>query len=256
MIRITVVTITYNAAGVLQRTLDSLLRQDYAYVEHVVVDGASKDQTVKMVEAYQTQVAAMHPDWTVRLKSEPDGGLYDAMNKGLERATGDYIVFMNAGDCFAADDVLSAVAHSAAQDPHPAVVYGDTDIVDNEGRFLYHRRLQPPAKLTWKSFRQGMLVCHQSFYARSDIAKANRYDLKYRHSADVKWCIEVMKEADRRQLAMVNTHKVLANYLREGNTTVHHRASLMERFRVMAEEYGWITTIAMHAWFVVRGFLK
>lgn len=256
MIRITVVTITYNAAGVLQRTLDSLLRQDYAYVEHVVVDGASKDQTVKMVGAYQTQVAAMHPDWTVRLKSEPDGGLYDAMNKGLERATGDYIVFMNAGDCFAADDVLSAVARSAAQDPHPAVVYGDTDIVDNEGRFLYHRRLQPPEKLTWKSFRQGMLVCHQSFYARSDIAKANRYDLKYRHSADVKWCIEVMKEADRRQLAMVNTHKVLTNYLREGNTTVHHRASLMERFRVMAEEYGWITTIAMHAWFVVRGFLK
>ena len=256
MIRITVVTITYNAAGVLQRTLDSLLRQDYAYVEHVVVDGASKDQTVKMVEAYQTQVTAMHPDWTVRLKSEPDGGLYDAMNKGLERATGDYIVFMNAGDCFAADDVLSAVARSAAQDPHPAVVYGDTDIVDNEGRFLYHRRLQPPEKLTWKSFRQGMLVCHQSFYARSDIAKANRYDLKYRHSADVKWCIEVMKEADRRQLALVNTHKVLTNYLREGNTTVHHRASLMERFRVMAEEYGWITTIAMHAWFVVRKVKK
>lgn len=95
--------------------------------------------------------------------------------------------------------MLSAVARSAAQDPHPAVVYGDTDIVDNEGRFLYHRRLQPPEKLTWKSFRQGMLVCHQSFYARSDIAKANRYDLKYRHSADVKWCIEVMKEADRRR---------------------------------------------------------
>ena len=163
---------------------------------------------------------------------------------------------MNAGDCFAADDVLSAVARSAAQDPHPAVVYGDTDIVDNEGHFLYHRRLQPPARLTWKSFRQGMLVCHQSFYARSDIAKANRYDLKYRHSADVKWCIEVMKEADRRQLAMVNTHKVLTNYLREGNTTVHHRASLMERFRVMTEEYGWITTIAMHVWFVVRKVKK
>ena len=75
MIRITVITITYNASAVLQRTLDSLLCQDYAYVEHVVVDGASKDQTVKMVEAYQTQVAAMHPDWTLKLQSEPDGGL-------------------------------------------------------------------------------------------------------------------------------------------------------------------------------------
>ena len=256
MIRITVITITYNASAVLQRTLDSLLCQDYAYVEHVVVDGASKDQTVKMVEAYQTQVAAMHPDWTLKLKSEPDGGLYDAMNKGLERATGDYVVFMNAGDCFAADDVLSTVAHAASQDPHPAVIYGNTDIVDNEGNFLFPRRLQPPEKLSWKSFRQGMLVCHQSFYARSDIAKAHPYDLKYRHSADVKWGIEVMKEAERRKLAMINTHKVLTKYLREGDTTVHHRASLWERFRVMTEEYGWLTTIAMHFWFVVRKVKK
>ena len=256
MIRITVITITYNASAVLQRTLDSLLCQDYAYVEHVVVDGASKDQTVKMVEAYQTQVAAMHPDWTLKLKSEPDGGLYDAMNKGLERASGDYVVFMNAGDCFAADDVLSTVAHAASQDPHPAVIYGNTDIVDNEGNFLFPRRLQPPEKLSWKSFRQGMLVCHQSFYARSDIAKAHPYDLKYRHSADVKWGIEVMKEAERRKLAMINTHKVLTKYLREGDTTVHHRASLWERFRVMTEEYGWLTTIAMHFWFVVRKVKK
>ena len=231
MIRITVITITYNASAVLQRTLDSLLCQDYAYVEHVVVDGASKDQTVKMVEAYQTQVAAMHPDWTLKLKSEPDGGLYDAMNKGT-------------------------VAHAASQDPHPAVIYGNTDIVDNEGNFLFPRRLQPPEKLSWKSFRQGMLVCHQSFYARSDIAKAHPYDLKYRHSADVKWCIEVMKEAERRKLAMINTHKVLTKYLREGDTTVHHRASLWERFRVMTEEYGWLTTIAMHVWFVVRKVKK
>ena len=101
-----------------------------------------------------------------------------------------------------------------------------------------------------------MLVCHQSFYARSDIAKAHPYDLKYRHSADVKWCIEVMKEAERRKLAMINTHKVLTKYLREGDTTVHHRASLWERFRVMTEEYGWLTTIAMHFWFVVRKVKK
>ena len=252
MIRITVVTITYNAAAVLQRTLDSLLCQDYSHVEHVIVDGASKDQTVKMVEAYQTQVAALHPNWVVKLKSEPDGGLYDAMNKGLERTTGDYVVFMNAGDCFATSDVLSMVANAAAHDPHPAVVYGNTDIVDNEGRFLYKRHLQPPEKLTWKSFRQGMLVCHQSFYARTDIAKANKYDLKYRHSADVKWCIEIMKEAEKRKLALVNTHATLTRYLREGDTTVHHRASLMERFRVMGEEYGWLTTLAMHVWFIIR----
>ena len=99
-IKITVITVTFRAEAVLQRTLDSMLQQTWPYVEHVVVDGASKDNTVKMAEAYQTVVAATHPDWRVKIQSEPDGGLYDAMNKGLERTTGDYVVFMNAGDCF------------------------------------------------------------------------------------------------------------------------------------------------------------
>ena len=252
MIRITVVTITYNAASVLQRTLDSMLRQTWPYVEHVIVDGASKDNTVKMAEAWQTVVAATHPEWTVKIQSEPDGGLYDAMNKGLERTTGDYVVFMNAGDCFHDADTLKTVAVHADRDPHPAVIYGNTDITDDEGRFLYPRRLQPPEQLSWKSFRQGMLVCHQAFYARTDIAKSIRYDLKYRYSADVKWCIEVMKEAAKRKLDLVNTHAVLCDYQREGQTTTHHGASLWERFRVMAEEYGWLTAIAMHVWFVVR----
>ena len=252
MIRITVVTITYNAAAVLQRTLDSMLQQTWPYVEHVVVDGASKDNTVKMAEAYQTVVAATHPDWRVKIQSEPDGGLYDAMNKGLERTTGDYVVFMNAGDCFHDAQTLQTVATNADRDPHPAVIYGNTDITDNQGRFLFPRRLQPPEHLTWKSFRQGMLVCHQAFYARTDIAKAIKYDLKYRYSADVKWCIEVMKEAARRQLELVNTHAVLCNYQQEGQTTAHHRASLWERFRVMGEEYGWLTSVAMHVWFIFR----
>jgi len=72
----------------------------------------------------------------------------------------------------------------------------------------------------------------------------------------VKWCIEIMKEAEKRKLALVNTHATLTRYLREGDTTVHHRASLMERFRVMGEEYGWLTTLAMHVWFIIRKVKK
>ena len=225
-------------------------------MEHIVVDGASKDATVKMVEAYQTQVAAMHSEWTVKLKSEPDGGLYDAMNKGLERTTGDYVVFMNAGDCFAADDVLSAVAQAASRDPHPAVVYGDTDIVDNDGNFLFHRRLQPPEKLTWKSFRHGMLVCHQAFYARTDFAIATPYNQKYRYSADVDWCIRIMKAAAKENVPLLNLHRVVANYTQEGETTLHHRESLVERYKVMESHYGRISTFLMHCWFVVRSVFK
>ena len=93
----------------------------------------------------------------------------------------------------------------------PGVLYGDTDIVDATGRFLHHRRLQPPAHLSWRSFRWGMLVCHQSFYARTDLAKGIHYNLDYRFSADVDWCIRVMKESARLHLPLRNVGAVVAS---------------------------------------------
>ena len=247
MIRISVVTITWNAARTLQRTLDSVRSQSYRCIEHLVVDGASTDETLVIAQQYQAQAG-----YDVVVKSEPDGGLYDAMNKGLQQATGDYVVFLNAGDTLYAPDTLETVARAAAD--RPAVVYGDTAITDGEGRFLHLRRHRPPEQLSWRSFRHGMLVCHQAFYVRTDIARITPYDLRYRHSADVDWCIRVMKEADRRHLPLANTHAVLANFEDGGDTTQHHQASLRERFQVMASHYGLLPTIGMHLWFVIRRF--
>ena len=257
MIRFTVVTITYNAEAVLKRTLQSVLRQTYGGVEHLIIDGASKDSTLQMAEDYKRLSDQSELGHKVIIKSEPDKGIYDAMNKGLTQASGDYIVFMNAGDCFPQDDTLEQVVHrcrlmESPSDELPAVLYGLTDIVDGEGKFLYHRRLQPPAQLSWRSFRQGMLVCHQAFYARTDIAKNLQYDTRYRFSADVDWCIRVMREAERMNLPLVPVGIVTANYLEEGQTTQNHRASLIERFRVMCRHYGFFRTVALHFWFLVR----
>lgn len=257
MIRFTVVTITYNAEAVLQRTLQSVLRQTYGGVEHLIIDGASKDGTLQMAEDYKRLSDQSELGHKVIIKSEPDKGIYDAMNKGLTQASGDYIVFMNAGDCFPQDDTLEQVVHrcrlmESPSDELPAVLYGLTDIVDGEGKFLYHRRLHPPAQLSWRSFRQGMLVCHQAFYARTDIAKNLQYDTRYRFSADVDWCIRVMREAERMNLPLVPVGIVTANYLEEGQTTQNHRASLIERFRVMCRHYGFFRTVALHFWFLVR----
>ena len=252
--KITVVTITYNAAAVLQRTLDSVLAQSYPYVEHLIIDGASKDETLAMVEAYReesTETAASHE---VVVHSEPDHGIYDAMNKGLHYATGDFLVFLNAGDTLPATDTLELVMDKATDSV--GVLYGNTDVVDDEGNFLYHRRLQPPERLTWRSFRQGMLVCHQAFYANTKLARDVQYDLRYRFSADVDWCIRVMKEAEHRQLQLVNLHTVIANYLEEGTTTKNHKASLRERYLVMQKHYGVVSTFLMHCWFVVRAVVK
>lgn len=247
--KISIITVTYNAASVLKRTLDSVKAQSWQQIEHLIIDGASKDETVSMAETYKAQCP-----YEVVILSEPDKGLYDAMNKGLRLATGDYLVFLNAGDTLHAADTLETIVHSAQ--PLPGVLYGDTAITDEQGKFLHLRRLRPPKKLTWKSFRQGMLVCHQAFYALTDIAKNLPYDPRYRYSADVDWCIRVMKEAQKRQLPLVNTQAILADYQEEGQTTIHHRDSLKERFDVMRRHYGLFSTVIMHVWFVFRQLIK
>ncbi len=260
MIKFSIITVTYNAESVLRRTLQSVLTQSWPNVEHIIVDGASTDGTLTIAREYAEESAELN-EHTVRIISEPDKGLYDAMNKGLSMATGDYICYMNAGDSYPNETVLTDMVLRTDlleydEEELPAVLYGDTDIVDNEGSYLYGRRLTPPEKLTWRSFRYGMLVCHQAFYARLDIAKNIEYNLSYRHSSDVDWCIRVMKDAKMRRLPLVNAHLVLANYAKEGNSTVNHQASLQERYRIMTHHYGHILTFVMHCWFVVRAMIK
>ena len=89
-----------------------------------------------------------------------------------------------------------------------------------------------------------------------DIARSLLYDTTYRYSADVDWCIRVMKEGERQQLLLRNIHAVVANYVREGQTTLHHKESLRERFDVMCKHYGLVQTVLLHAWFAVRSLIK
>lgn len=243
--KFSIITVTYNAANVLEDTIQSIITQTYKNVEYIIVDGASTDNTLHLIEKYRTHIHT--------LVSEPDKGLYDAMNKGLKLATGDYVCFLNAGDCLHEDDTLQNMVHSvinasAGNDTNqiPDVIYGQTAIVDNEGHFLRMRRLTPPEHLTWKSFKQGMLVCHQAFFARRELAEP--YDLHYRFSADFDWCIRILKKAGTTH----NTHLILIDYLEEGLTTRNHKASLKERFHIMCRHYGILSTLTYHAWFVIR----
>jgi glycosyltransferase involved in cell wall biosynthesis len=266
MITITYVTITYNAASVLQRTLDSVLAQDYPDIVHLIIDGASTDGTLDLVNAYIERSNAANNGHRIQVTSEPDKGIYDAMNKGIRSLDGDYVCFLNAGDFLPSSDTASRISAAVANSqlstlssqfsPLPAVLYGDTNIVDSDGNFLHPRRLSPPEDLTWKSFRQGMLVCHQAFYARIDFAIATPYDQQYRYSADVDWCIRVMKAAAKENVPLLNLHMVVVNYTQEGQTTLHHRESLWERYRVMERHYGRIQTFFLHCWFVIRSVVR
>ena len=241
--KFSIITVTYNAATVIEPTLKSIVAQTYRNIEFLLIDGGSTDGTVEKVRNSGVEIKC--------LISERDKGLYDAMNKGIERATGDYLCFLNAGDSFRTPDVLEKVVASIPeQDTLPDILYGETAEVDEERNFVRMRRLQAPEKLDWRSFRHGMLVCHQAFFASRKLAPA--YDLKYRFSADVDWCIRVMKKSKD----IVNTHVVIVDYLQNGLSLQNHRASLIERFRIMAHHYGLLPTLLRHAWFVVRAIIK
>ncbi|MBV8039172.1 glycosyltransferase [Bacteroides sp. AN502] len=240
--KFSVITVCYNAEATIEDTIQSVISQTYHHVEYIIVDGASKDRTMDIVNRYREHIAIV--------VSERDKGLYDAMNKGIGLATGDYLCFLNAGDSFHEDDTLQQMVHSIHTPQLPDVLYGETELVDHEGHFLRMRRLSAPEVLTWKSFRQGMLVCHQAFFPRRDLVMP--YDLRYRFSADFDWCIKIMKKSK----VLHNTHLTLIDYLAEGMTTRNHKASLKERFRIMTRHYGWTSTLAFHLWFVLRLLLK
>jgi glycosyltransferase involved in cell wall biosynthesis len=234
-----IITVTYNAEKTLERTILSIVNQTYLYIEYIVVDGNSSDHTQDIIKQYESAIS--------HRVSEPDAGLYDAMNKGLQRATGDYVWFLNAGDVIPTSATVEQISASLSALPRPAsIVYGETDIVNSAGNFIAHRRLKAPATLTWKSFRMGMLVSHQSFIVQREMAPL--FDLRYRFSADFDWCIRCLKAASYAH----NSHLILSNYLHEGLTTAHRKASLKERFYIMVRYYGWLPTVLRHLWFFVR----
>ena len=234
-----IITITYNAERWLERTILSVLSQSYPNIEYILIDGASKDKTVEIIKQYESGISS----WI----SEPDKGLYDAMNKGLKLATGDYVWFLNAGDTlYTADTVQRIVASLKKKVSLPDVIYGETRIVDAEGRSLGMRRLKAPEKLNWNSFRMGMLVCHQSFISKREIAPL--YNTEYRLTADYDWCIQCLRRSKR----IHNTRLILSNFLEEGLSSVNRKASLKERYEVMCKYYGKVSTILLHGWFAVR----
>jgi len=263
-LKITVATVTYNAGTLIDRTIRSVEEQDYPYVEHVIIDGNSQDETLELVHHYQERNSVNEIRHEIACLSEPDKGLYDAMNKALDMATGRYVIFINAGDTFHSPTTLSLVAKTAITEAGgernvkklPAVLYGDTHLVNDNGEFLRRRRLTPPERLTWHSFKNGMLVCHQAFFARTDIARRMHYDRRYRLSADYDWCIRIMREGERLGLPLTNLHIVVADYLSGGLSKKHHRASLWERLTIMVRHYGLSVAIAQHLWFIVRVFTK
>ena len=233
--KISIITIVFNGKPLIERTIKSVLSQTYTNVEYIIIDGASSDGTLKVAEKYQHQIAL--------LLSGKDDGIYDAMNKGLKNATGDYVLFLNAGDELYSSDTLTNVFSLS---PDADVYYGNTAVVDDSGKELGDRRLMPPEELTWKSLKFGMCVSHQSFIAKRSLCEF--YNLNYAVSADIDWVINVLKRSTK----IINTKNYISKFLEGGTSNKRMKKALTERFAIMSKHYGFFPTVINHIYILMR----
>jgi len=167
---ITVVTVLFNNAAGFRTTGESVRAQTYPAIEWIVIDGGSTDGTVDQIKAWAESIAF----WV----SEPDRGIYDAMNKGLAHATGDYIVFLNGGDAFPAPDTLEHAAQALTGDACD-MLFGGTYLRFADDNAVY-RPPRPVASSLW----HGLPAVHQATYFRTSLHRAHPYDLSYKVSAE------------------------------------------------------------------------
>lgn len=166
--KISIVTISYNSAKFIERTIQSVLSQTYSNTEYIIIDGGSTDGTKEIIEKYSSQLSY----WC----SEKDKGIYDAMNKGIKKATGEWINFMNSGDCFVSENVLANVMSASIEDDI-CVVYCDAiyNYGSHEEKFICKRL---------KDITYKMVFCHQSCLIRTSIQKERMFSLRYRIAGD------------------------------------------------------------------------
>lgn len=176
MDKITIVTVTYNCSNILEDTIKSCISQNYIQKEYIIIDGNSNDGTINIIKKYSSNITY----W----QSEPDKGIYDAMNKGIQHATGDWIIFMNAGDYFADNFVLSNI-FSRYIDPATGVIWGLNNTITNKGIIK-----NDSPKPFWKQKRsyRNMGFNHQSVLVNLNILHKENilFDLSYKLTADYK----------------------------------------------------------------------
>jgi len=244
MPKLSIITITYQAEAYIERTLKSVFEQGCAEeIDYIVVDGASKDRTLAIIEAYKAQIN--------QLISEKDKGIYDAMNKGMQMAKGDYILFLNAGDTFASSSTLKNILRELEENPD--VLYGEAVFVNNDGQSLGLRsEVTPhrlPTNLTWQNFRYGMLVCHQAFIAKRSLAPL--FDLHYRLSSDINWEIQVLKKSQH----ILKSASPICTYLMGGASVQNLKRSWEERYQVLRSHFGFLPNLINHLVIIARGLI-
>ena len=165
--KISIITVCYNAVSSIQATIESVINQNFENIEYIIIDGGSTDGTIDVIRQYEDKISF----WI----SEPDNGIYDAMNKGIARASGDYVNFMNAGDKLQSDETLAKIFNKYKNNAD--IIYGDTYYIYNDYKLLF--KPKPLNQITFT-----FPICHQSSFIKTALIKKCPYNTKYKSSAD------------------------------------------------------------------------
>jgi len=206
---VTVITVVYNAKELLEETILSVLNQTYSSIEYIIVDGGSTDGTLDVIKKYQDKIT--------KYISEPDQGIYDAMNKGIALAKGQWLNFMNAGDSFYFNDVLQKVFENKFSQDN-AVIYGNTDVG--------HKILKYKSDLNLQDMAQGMMLCHQSTFYR--LNTTIKYNLKYSICADQDFTMQYFKLGKKSKYLDMTVSK----YNLDGISSQNLNKILKEKFQI------------------------
>lgn len=218
--RISVVTVCYNAVDCIEQTMLSVLDQTYHDIEYIIIDGGSTDGTVDIIKKYADRLAY----WI----SEPDKGIYDAMNKGIAVATGDYINFMNAGDTFR--DQSSIYTYVDVIKPESEIIYGDVII-------KYHSRFQYRKPLWLDHLSECLPFCHQSVIVKTGLLRDRQFDTSYRILGDYDFFYSCYK----RGLCFQYIPEALSVYDSTEGVSKYCLSEIMaEKFRVWGIEHNWL----------------
>jgi glycosyltransferase involved in cell wall biosynthesis len=240
---ISIITVCLNAENHMEQLLKSVADQTYPGIEHIIVDGGSTDQTLQIIERYRSKGTV--------LVSEPDEGLYDAMNKGMKLATGDYLLFLNSDDSLSGPDILEKVMKVGTGCD---ACYGEVMFVDETGHPMGLRSERTPHKvpqrLDWRSFRRGMVVSHQAFIIRKKLAVP--FDMNYTIAADIDWMIRCLRACRM----VCNTGLVITWFRTGGLSKKRQRLAWKERFQILGRHYGRIPNLLQHLVIMVRYLVK
>lgn len=231
--KISVVTVCYNAVDTIEKTILSVINQTYEKVEYIIIDGASKDGTIDIIHKSMGKIHVF--------VSEPDKGIYDAMNKGIKIATGDYILFMNAGDAFVNNNILEYICKNYNFDKD--IIYGSINKCLKDCYYVY--RPYPIEEMKWH-----MILPHQATFVKTAYHKKHLFDVSFKSSGDYNFFYEAYYKY---HASFKEINSVIADYKDDtGMSKDNFKKARIEDLRIWGKDKNLMTVFNLYLWFLFR----